>query len=548
MNKNIGSIAVVLFLCTSVFAQHTAHKAPTSEKPIALLNSRGFVSHKVSTKKPDAQRYFDQGLSLYFAFNEVDAARSFVRATEIDPDLAIAWWGVALAKNGLGNAKSGAVRDMKAANDPMRKALSLTSPPNERSFIEALAKLIPGETKAKQSELYIAYRDAMAEVYKRQPDDPDAATLYAMSIGNTGPFWGKWRKDGTAVGGTGKMVDVLETGLKKHPTHLGLTHMYIHAVEDSPTPERALAAANSIRSLNLDQPELGHIIHMPSHIYLRMGDYKTAAEANEVTANAPMNGLTEQFRRWHYGHVYAFLIYSYSMQGNYAKVRNALERVFDLNFPNASAEERIYRGNDVNQLVRFRKWDEILKLPVDPERPSAWHWARALAHLAKKDIPAAEAERKALVETAAAEIEMMSKMMPPEQFAKISEIGKRLDIILYSKLDAAIAVAKGDREAAVELLKTAIVEEDQVDFNEPPIIQDPTRETLGGLLFQMGKFAEAEKVFREDLKYTRNNGRSLFGLWKTLEAQKKTKEAARVEKQFREAWKYADTKLRIEDL
>ncbi|MBK9162394.1 MAG: hypothetical protein IPM21_00485 [Acidobacteria bacterium] len=542
------ALVAILLLCSSAFTQHAAHAAPVAEKPIALLHSRGFVNHKVSTSDQEAQRYFDQGLSLYYAFNEVDAARSFVRATELDPNLAIAWWGVALAKSGLGNAKSGAVRDMKAANEAIRKALSLSSPANERSYIEALAKLLPGDAGAKQSDLYIAYRDAMAEVHKRQPDDPDAATLYAMSIGNTGPFWGKWRNDGTAIGGAQKMVEVLEAGLKKHPRHLGLTHIYIHAVEDSPTPERALAAANNIQSLKLDQPELGHIIHMPSHIYLRMGDYKTAAEANELTASTPMSGLTEDFKQWHYGHVYSFLIYSYSMQGNYEKVRNALERVFDLNFPNAPTEQRIYRGNDVMQLVRFRKWDEILKLPVDPVRPGAWHWARTLAYAAKKDIPAAEAERKALVEAVAVENEMMSKTMPPEQFAKISTMLQRMDIISYAKLDAAIAVAKGDRETAVELLKKAIVEEDQVDYNEPPLIQDPSRETLGGVLLQMGKFAEAEEVFHEDLKYTRNNGRSLFGLWKSLEAQKKAKEAAEAEKQFREAWKYADTELRIEDL
>lgn len=548
MTKFLLAFVTTLLICLPVIPQHSEHSSPSTAAPIRLLSTKGLVSHKVSTTNIDAQKYFDQGLSLYYAFNEVDAARSFERAAELDPNLAIAWWGIALSKSGYGNAKSGAVRDMKAARAALEKAKGLSAPPQERAYIEALAKRFSDAPGAKPRDLNIDYRNAMADVYKRFPNDPDAATLYAISIGNTGLFWNKWTKDGKPVGNAQEMVDVLEAGLKKNPKHLGLNHMYIHAVEDSAAPERALESANMLRSLKLSGPELGHLVHMPAHIYLRTGDFQTAAEANEETAAESTEGLTEEFKQWHFGHVYSFLTYSYSMQGNYSKVRNALELVFDLQFPNASPEQRIFRGNDVMTLVRFRKWDDILKLPVDPMRPSAWHWARALAHTAKKDITAAQAERKTLVEAVAAETEMMSKMMPPEQFAKISELLKRMDIILFAKLDAAIAFTKGDRETAVELLKKAIIEEDQVEYNEPPMIQDPTRESLGGVLLQMGKFAEAESVFREDLKYTRNNGRSLFGLWKSLEAQKKSKEAKEVEAQFRRAWKNADTELTIETL
>lgn len=540
------ALVAILLLCSSAFTQHAAHAAPVAEKPIALLESRGFVDHKVSTTNQEAQRYFDQGLSLYYAFNEVDAARSFERAAERDPNLAIAWWGIALSKSGYGNAKSGAVVDMKAARAALDKAMSLNSPAAERAYIEALAKRLVVAGDAKPRDLYISYRNAMADVYKRFPNDPDAAALYAISIGNTGVFWNKWTKDGKPIGNAQEMVDVLEAGLKRHPKHLGLNHMYIHAVEDSAAPERALASANMLRSLKISGPELGHLVHMPSHIYLRVGDFQTAAEANEETATESTEGLTEQFKQWHFGHVYSFLVYSYSMQGNYAKVRDALNRGSKFS-PGPTSEQETYRPGDLVQQVRFRKWDDVLKVPVT-QKDSLLHWARALALTGKKDVAAAEAERKALSEAAEAENEKMAKQMPPEQFAAMSEMIKRLDLIFFNKVDAAIAVAKGDKEIAVALLRKAIVAEDQIEYNEPPIVQDPTRETLGGVLMQMGKFAEAEKVFREDLKYTRNNGRSLFGLWKSLEALKKAKQAAEAEKQFREAWKYADTELKIEDL
>lgn len=546
MKRYFALLIGIFVFGVNVHAQHNSHSAPASERPIGLIQSRGLVNHKVSTSNQEAQRYFDQGLSLYYAFNEVDAARSFVRATELDPNLAIAWWGVALSKSGYGNAKSGAVVDMKAARAALDKAMSLNSPAAERAYIEALAKRLVVAGDAKPRDLYISYRNAMADVYKRFPNDPDAAALYAISIGNTGVFWNKWTKDGKPIGNAQEMVDVLESGLKRHPKHLGLNHMYIHAVEDSAAPERALASANMLRSLKISGPELGHLVHMPSHIYLRVGDFQTAAEANEETAAESTEGLTEQFKQWHFGHVYSFLVYSYSMQGNYAKVRDALNRGSKFS-PGPTSEQETYRPGDLVQQVRFRKWDDVLKVPVT-QKDSLLHWARALAFAGKKDVAAAEAERKALSEAAEAENEKMAKQMPPEQFAAMSEMIKRLDLIFFNKVDAAIAVAKGDKEIAVALLRKAIVAEDQIEYNEPPIVQDPTRETLGGVLMQMGKFAEAETVFREDLKYTRNNGRSLFGLWKSLEAQKKAKEAAEAEKQFREAWKYADTELRIEDL
>lgn len=547
MKKFLFSFIGSLLICLPVVPQHSEHSSSSSTTPIRLLSTKGLVSRKVSTTNIEAQKYFDQGLSLYYAFNEVDAARSFERAAELDPNLAIAWWGIALSKSGYGNAKSGAVVDMKAARAALDKAISLSAPEPERAYIEALAKRLVVAADAKPRDLYISYRNAMADAYKRFPNDPDAATLYAISIGNTGVFWNKWTKDGKPIGNAQEMVDVLEAGLKRHPKHLGLNHMYIHAVEDSSTPEKALGAANILRSLKLSGPEVGHLVHMPSHIYLRTGDFQTAAEANEETAAESTEGLTEEFKYWHFGHVYSFLIYSYSMQGNYAKVRDALNRGSKFSSLPPTAEQQTFRPVDLVQQVRFRKWDDVLKIPVT-QKDSLLHWARALAFAGKKDVAAAEAERKALSEAADAENEKMAKEMPPEQFAAMAEMVKRLDLIFFNKVDAAIAVAKGDNETAVELLRKAIVEEDQIEYNEPPIVQDPTRETLGGVLMQMGKYAEAENVFREDLKYTRNNGRSLFGLWKSLEAQKKTAEAKLAEMQFREAWKNADIELSVEIL
>src|SRR5687767_14847060 len=296
------SVAAIIFAVT-IAAQHADHKAPTTaagSKPIELVTTDAITHRKVATSNKQAQAYFDQGLTLYYAFNDGDAVRSFRRAAELDPQLAMAHWGVALAAfpRGTGGGNSSDEKRLKEARDAIKAAMSMQAPPSDRVYIEALAKLLPEGSSYDRQASQDAYRDAMKAVYAAAPKDADAGALYALAI-----FYAagssNWTKDGKPIGKWQEMVDVLEAGLKHHPKHLGLTHIYIHAVEESFQPERALTAADALRKLKIFTPSFGHLVHMPAHIYVRTGNFKRSVESNEETATMPTNTLSEEFRLWH---------------------------------------------------------------------------------------------------------------------------------------------------------------------------------------------------------------------------------------------------------
>ncbi|MCA1639939.1 MAG: hypothetical protein LC768_16700, partial [Acidobacteria bacterium] len=301
--------------------------------------------------------------------------------------------------------------------------------------------------------------------------------------------------------------------------HLGLTHIYIHTVEDSLEPERALKAANFLRSLKLNSPTFGHLVHMPAHIYVRTGDFQASVESNEETAQMPTNELSEDFRKWHYGHVAQFLLFSYAMQGNYAKVEEIFKR-----FPDAAVSP--FRNRRLRYLVRFRRWDEILNFPAPkPDSPpvdrSSYHWARAYAFAATGKTAEAEAERKPLFDATKEQVELRAKQISGEAFKSFSN----LISLNENRLSAAIALARGDRQTAIELLRKAAAIEDMLPYGEPPTSILPVRESLSGALLLDKQYGQAEQVFRQDLKYNPGSGRSLFGLMKSLQAQGKKDEA-----------------------
>jgi tetratricopeptide (TPR) repeat protein len=527
MKRLLSAPAIVALLVSMIAAQHADHTAPetaAAAKPIELVTTDAITHRKVATSNKQAQAFFDQGLTLYYAFNDGDAVRSFRRAGELDPQLAMAHWGVALAAfpRGTGGGNSSDEKRLKEARDAIKAAMSMQAPPSDRAYIEALAKLLPEGSGYDRQASQDAYRDAMKAVYAAAPKDADAAALYALAI-----FYAagdsNWTKDGKPAGKWQDMIDVLEAALKLHPKHLGLTHTYIHAVEESLQPERALAAADALRGLKIFTPSFGHLVHMPAHIYVRTGNFQLSVESNEQTAMMPTDTLSEEFRIWHYNHVLNFLLFSYAMQGNFAKVGSTLDRKFSYRAPRMTDQRPRY-------WVRFKKWNDILNAPAPPadsrqQTLTGWTWARAMAFAATGEAAKAETER-----------------------AKLPAETSALRTIDDARIDAAAARLRRDRKAEIDSLTKAVAAEDTLDYSEPPLSISPVRENLGGALLRDGQNAEAEKVFREDLRRNPGSGRSLFGLMTALKAQGKKDEASTVESQFRKAWEYADMKLTVDEL
>ena len=519
--------AMLVFLAVTITAQHSNHNTPESGaafKPIELVSTDATTRRKVATANRQAQAFFDQGLTLYYAFNDGDAVRSFRRAAELDPKLAMAHWGVAIAAypRETGGGNPGDEKRLKEARDAIKIAMSMAAPPSDRVYIEAMSKLLPDEAGYNRKTSEEAYVAAMKPLHEASPKNADAATLFALSIFYSAGY-NNWTRDGKPVGRWQEMIDVIEGGLKLHPKHLGLTHLYIHAVEESFQPERAIAASDALRGLKIFTPSFGHLVHMPAHIYVRTGNFQRSVESNEETATMPTDTLSEEFKLWHYNHVLNFLLFSYAMQGNFAKVTHTLDRKFIFKTPRSSDQRPRY-------WVRFGRWDDILKAPTPPadSRPETlkgWAWARLMAYAATGDVAKVEAER-----------------------AKDTGDSSALRTIDEARIDAAIARHRGNKAAEIEFLRKAVAAEDTLEYSEPPLSISPVRENLGGALLRDGQFVEAEKIFREDLRRNPGSGRRIFGLMTALERQGKKDEAKKVRKQFVEAWKYADIKLTVDEL
>ncbi len=542
------TLAFFLFSSSIIFAQHNASShAPAVEKPATLMPGLDAHHRTVSTRHPEAQKFFDQGLTLVYAFNHEEAIRSFKRAAELDPQMAMAYWGISLALGPNINRDIDPER-LKAAVEAAQKALSLSAKAseNERALIEALVKRYSTEPGADLRKLAVDYKNAMGEVSKRYPDDLDAATLYAESAMNLRP-WQLWNSDGKPAEGTEEIVAVLESVLKRDPNHIGAIHYYIHAVEASRNPERALAFAPTLTTA---VPAAGHLVHMPAHIYMRMGDYKAAARSNDEAATADENffkatGREGFYPLMYYNHNVHFLAVAQGMAGQYALAIASARKLEKNVAPHLKGMPMFdgFAATPVLVLVRFRKWDEILKLP-QPEAglqgmTAVWRFARGMAYAAKGQMAQAENERKLFLEA--------TKSVPAESGYGLNPTSNVMKIAGHV-LDARIALAQGNHKTAIELLRKGVELEDALAYDEPPGWFLPVRETLGGVLLKSGEHAEAEKVFRADLERNARNGRSLFGLMESLKAQGKKDAAQFVQKEFESAWKNADTQLRIEDL
>ena len=542
------SVMLVLALCTVVAAQD--HSAHTQAKPATLMSGLGDLHHPVSTSNRDAQEFFDQGLRLIYAFNHDEAARSFQRAAELDPKLAIAYWGVAEAVGPNYNDPASDER-FKHAHEAIQKAvdLSASASPSEQSYIQAMALRFPADPQADRRKAAEAYHDAMREVSKKFPDDLDAATLFAESGMNLHP-WGLWHVDGTPEAGTEEIVATLESVIRRDPDHLGAIHYYIHAVEASPNPERALAGANKLASL---APAAGHIVHMPAHVYIRTGDYDAAVKTNEAAAAVDRayikaSGAQGIYPMMYYSHNLHFIAMCAAMNGDYAESKKNADMLAAHVGPAVKMMPPLEGFMTIPMAVdlRFHKWDDILKMPKpDPDMKTAtvfWHFARGMALAGTGKVSDAEAEHKIVSEAEKSTPEDVIFTMP------INNKAKDIMRIAEDVLGAKIAIASKDNSGAIALLRDAVALQDTLKYGEPPDWFFPVRESLGAALLMNGDAAGAEQVFRADLDRNPRNPRSLFGLRQALKAQGRDYDAGFVEKQFQASWKGGSAQLKLEDL
>src|SRR5713226_10342975 len=530
---------IIMTLATGVAISVSAAPAKTnSASSPQLMPGLGEVHRPVSTKNSQAQQFFDQGLKLVFGFNHDEARRSFQRAAELDPKLAMAWWGVALTLGPNYNLPVDPERE-KAGYDAVQRALALQQNASEaeRAYINALAVRYSNDPHVDLHGLDVAYKNAMSKVAAKYPDDLDMATLYAESAMNLNP-WHLWTADGKPADGTEEIVRVLESVLKRDPNHLGANHYYIHAVEASPHPERALPSALRLGQL---APAAGHLVHMPAHIYARVGDHPAAAHCNQVAAAADRKFLAETHEQgvyplMYYSHNLHFLAYAACMEGSFAEANNAAQRVV----ANVGAHVKDFpmlegfMPTPILVLLAFERWADILKLPTPDSSLSitnaVWHFARGMAFANLGKTAEAEKERLAWQETVAKiPLETMY-----DQLNKTSAVFK----IHENLLVGAIARSRHDDKAAVDSLTQAVAAEDALNYSEPPPWYPPVRPMLGRVLLASNQFAEAEKAFRADLEKNPRDGRALSGLRDCLKAQNRQYEADQIDQQFRIAWKF----------
>ena len=525
-------------------ASHASHgSSPAAGAPV-LYDSLGNYSYRITTASPQAQRWFDQGLRLVYAFNHHEAQRAFREAARLDAQCAMCYWGIAITEGSNYNDPTNAEREQRALA-AVQQAQRLVGGvrPAERALIQALAKRHSAEPTATREALDRAYADAMRGVVRQFPEDLEAATFFADSLMLLRP-WDLWAPDGAPHTGTEEIVQTLERALAKNPGHPGANHLYIHAVEASTQPGRAEAAADRLRTL---VPGAGHLVHMPSHIYWRVGRYADALASNVAAVEADRAYFnTAQpspiYGGGYYPHNLDFIWQAAAMQGRRADTLRAARE-----FAAAVPAEMIKAMPDMETapvapivaLVRFGRWDEVLGLAPPPaEWPyvtGVWRYARGLAFNGKGQGAQAVEELQRL--------EAVIAGVPAERTTASFFRTRTLLQMAANVLAGEIAAKNGEGEIAERLLRAAVAEQDTHWFTEPPVWYFPVRQTLGAVLLELKRPADAERVYREDLRRNPENGWSLFGLASSLKAQGKAEEAGQVDARFRKAWSRADVQL-----
>ncbi|HVF69985.1 MAG TPA: hypothetical protein VM940_00070 [Chthoniobacterales bacterium] len=512
-----------------------------------VFDGLGSYSRKITTSVPAAERYFNQGLGFYHGFNHGAAIRAFQAAAKVDPQCAMAHWGVALANGPHINfplvpppAAEAAWKALQLAQRNAEKAS-----PIEKALIDALSRRYANPQPEDRKPLDEAYAAAMREVWKQFPDDPDAGALFAESMMDLRP-WDQWTPDGQPNPGTDEILATLDALMKLNQNHPFANHLYIHAVEASRNPERADEAADRLRTL---QPGLAHNVHMPSHIDIRRGRWQQAIETNEKAIVAdkgyrkivgPPTGLLPVYAA-HNRHMLAYGALMTGQRELAMKHVRAMVAELPAKFVKESPEFADgFVAVPLEVLVRFGRWDEILAEPKEypakmPFVRAFHHAARATAYAAKGDTQKARKEQKLFVEGA--------KLVPKE-----TQIGNNTAAAVISlashMLEGEILVAEKQIDAGIAELETAVKEEDGLKYDEPPAWMIPIRHSLGAVLMKAGRHAEAERVYRDDLARLPDNGWSLYGLADSLRQQKKNEEeAAALDAKFQKIWAKADLKI-----
>lgn len=513
-----------------------------------LLANLGNYHRPVTTRSAEAQKYFDQGLILIYGFNHAEALRSFKETARIDPECAMAYWGQALALapniNDPVIPPERETEGYEAIQVAIRHKMGATEV--ERGLIDALAVRFSAKAKPDRTRLNDAYAQAMRDLYRRYSSDPDVAALYADAVLNTMP-WDYWTDKGTFKPAIAEAVIALEKTMDRYPDHPGAHHFYIHAVEGSNDPDRGIPSADKLGSL---VPGAGHLVHMPSHIYIRVGRYADASAANRKAILADEDYITQCraqgiYPSGYYPHNIHFLFATLSMEGRSREALEAARKVSGVHGEQHMHEPgfgfpHLLQTMPLFGMIRFARWDEVLIEP-DPGdgRPfgqAIYHFARGLAFLQKNDAAAAAAELDRL-RSAARHPELPGlKIFDQNDLASLSSIAGHL-------LAAELAAYHNKTDEAVTLARNAVALEDGLRYSEPPDWPVPARHFLGAILVRAGKYGEAEAVYREDLKRHRDNGWALYGLMQCLKAQKKDPEVLQVEQQFSKAWAGADFKI-----
>jgi tetratricopeptide (TPR) repeat protein len=554
MPRRIAICALLLFGCktaeggTKVAAPAVAgakpaeathgHVAPSRAAAPPLFDDLGSWHHAVRTASPEAQKYFDQGLRLMFAFNHEEGIKAFQQAAVIDPRCSMCLWGWAVALGPNINLPTDAERE-KTAWDLVARARAVSPQGSEKDYVEAVAKRYANPPGADRKALDQAYADAMRGLSRKHPDDLDAAVLFAESMMDLRP-WDLWTKDGRMQPGTDEILMTLESVLAREPRHPGANHFYIHATEASPHPEKALAAAGRLPSL---MPGAGHIVHMPAHTYVRTGRYEAAAAANrraiavdkKYLAQSPAQGI---YAMMYVTHNYQFLWAAASLEGRSAEaIQAARDVAARLPAEMVRGMEKDLPGIDymlappLFALVRFGRWQEALAEPRPPADfrylVAVWHFARGMALAALGRGGEARQEHSQLV--------TFSETLPKDAMLGPLNSAQVVFAVAAPLLAGEIELRSGRAAHAIPLLRQAVKAEDALNYDEPPPWPQPARLSLGEALLEAGKPAEAAQVFREDLQRYPENGWALFGLVQAGDAQAKER--------FVRAWSHADVKL-----
>lgn len=550
-----SDLLVGLLIASGLFVGCTSSDSgPEGQALAVLVEGTGVYSRPISTDSELAQQFFDQGLRLTWGYSFPESIASYQEALRHDVDHPMIHWGLALAIGPNPNSRYG-----RLADDPqgegqvaISRALELMigAGPKERALIETLYVRYDRDSFPDRDARDQAYLEATRTLYQLYPEDPDVVTLFADAYMVTTP-WDYWEPDGQPKPSTEEVARALENIMALHPGHPGANHLYIHLIEAGPTPERALPQADRLGSL---MPIAGHVVHMPSHIYVRVGQHEKAIASNErsvaadgsfleIWGNTPFPqigtyGLSAQNHR---RHAYDFVRYAAGIQGNYKRAieagHTALEHEVETSIEQGPGQRTVAAVWLVHKM--FGRWDELLQEERSrknlPYLDGMWFYVLGSAHLGRGEIE--------LAEQALADLQQVRGTPALETvIARKNPVSTILELAALA-LEGEIWQSHGDLDRAITAFQAAVQIEDNLTYTEPPDWAQPMRHYLGAALLEAGRAAEAEQVYRRDMEWNQNNGWALFGLWQSLEAQGKTEESQEIYAEFQRSWSNADVNL-----